>query len=209
MITGVAGNQLAAKLLGRAEAGGYGRSSALAALVNHAGEARALMMALAQVLAGYEECTDRSDWRTVRPHTATGYCFSSAATPWPQSSNAPAASHRSPTRRPASRRPTLWTTPAQLIDPDTGVAVPPPSGAASSPLAPPPSAPDDSGFTPRSAGPGHSRTPLPVALEPLHRSVSSSPSNPLTAPSPTGRPATEDPIPCQDHEPTHLMHCRR
>jgi ParB family transcriptional regulator, chromosome partitioning protein len=28
------------------------------------------MLALAPVLAGYEETTDRSDWRTVRTHTA-------------------------------------------------------------------------------------------------------------------------------------------
>lgn len=28
------------------------------------------MIALAQVLAAYEDRTDRSDWRTVRPHVA-------------------------------------------------------------------------------------------------------------------------------------------
>lgn len=70
MVTGVGGNQLAVELLGCAEAGSHGRSTALAALVEQAGEARALMLTLAQLLAGYEECTDRSDWRTVRPHTA-------------------------------------------------------------------------------------------------------------------------------------------
>ncbi|WNV75266.1 ParB/RepB/Spo0J family partition protein [Geodermatophilus sp. DSM 44513] len=70
MVTGAGGNQLAAELLGCTETAGYGRSTALAGLVEQAGEARALTLALGQVLAGYEECTDRSDWRTVRPHTA-------------------------------------------------------------------------------------------------------------------------------------------
>jgi ParB family chromosome partitioning protein len=69
MVTGVGGNQLAAELLGCTQAAGYGRSTALSDLVEQASEARALVLALAQVLAGYEECTDRSDWRTVRPHT--------------------------------------------------------------------------------------------------------------------------------------------
>lgn len=69
MVTGVGGNQLAAELLGCTQAS-YGRSTALAQLVEQASEARALILALAQVLAGYEKCADRSDWRTVRPQTA-------------------------------------------------------------------------------------------------------------------------------------------
>lgn len=70
MVTGIGGNQLAAELLGCTEAGSYGRSTALVHLVEQAGEARALVLTLAQVLAGYEACTDRSDWRSARPHTA-------------------------------------------------------------------------------------------------------------------------------------------
>jgi ParB family transcriptional regulator, chromosome partitioning protein len=50
-VTGVDGNQLAAELLGCASSG-YGRSNALADLVEQASDARALMLALAQVLAG-------------------------------------------------------------------------------------------------------------------------------------------------------------
>jgi ParB family chromosome partitioning protein len=70
MVTGVGGNQLAAELLGCTATGGYGRSTAQAELVEQASEARALLLALAQALAGYEESTDRSDWRTERAHTA-------------------------------------------------------------------------------------------------------------------------------------------
>lgn len=67
--TGVEGNQLAAELLG-CQSRGYGRSTSLVELVEQASDARALMLALAQVLAGYEQCTDRSDWRSPRAHTA-------------------------------------------------------------------------------------------------------------------------------------------
>jgi ParB family chromosome partitioning protein len=69
MVTGVGGNKLAAELPGCTEAGGYGRSTALVNRVEQVSEARALMLALAQVLAGYEECTGRSHWRTTQPHT--------------------------------------------------------------------------------------------------------------------------------------------
>lgn len=69
IVTGIGGNHLAADLLGCAERTEYGRSAALGALIEQASDARALVLTLAQVLAGYEERSDRSDWRNVRGHT--------------------------------------------------------------------------------------------------------------------------------------------
>jgi hypothetical protein len=63
----VGGNTLAAVLIG-SEATEYGHSSELAALVAAANDCRAQVLALAQVLAAYEDSTDRSDWRQARPH---------------------------------------------------------------------------------------------------------------------------------------------
>ena len=66
-VASIGGNHLADELLGY-DATEYGRSGALAALVADANDGRALVLALAQVLAAYEDSTDRSDWRHVRPH---------------------------------------------------------------------------------------------------------------------------------------------
>jgi ParB family chromosome partitioning protein len=68
-VASVGGNHLAADLLG-CDATGYGRSSGLAALVAEANDARAQVLALAQVLAAHEDSTDRGDWRHIRPHVA-------------------------------------------------------------------------------------------------------------------------------------------
>lgn len=68
-VTGIDGYQLAAELLG-CPSRGYGRSTALVELIEHASDTRALMLTLAQVLAGYQQCTDRTDRRTPRAHTA-------------------------------------------------------------------------------------------------------------------------------------------
>jgi ParB family transcriptional regulator, chromosome partitioning protein len=66
-VASIGGNHLAADLLG-CDATDYGRSTALGALVAEANDGCAQVLALAQVLAAYEDSTDRSDWRHVRPH---------------------------------------------------------------------------------------------------------------------------------------------
>jgi ParB family chromosome partitioning protein len=66
-VASIGGNHLAADLLG-CDATEYGRSSALAALIAEANDGRAQVLALAQVLAAYEDSTDRNDWRHGRPH---------------------------------------------------------------------------------------------------------------------------------------------
>jgi len=68
LLADVGGNHLAADLLG-VPAGTYGRSAAMAELVAAVGGARALLLALVQVLAAYEARTDRNDWRQLRPAT--------------------------------------------------------------------------------------------------------------------------------------------
>jgi ParB family chromosome partitioning protein len=68
LLADVGGNHLAADLLG-VPAGAYGRSAALAEHVAAASDARALLLALVQVLAAYEARTDRNDWRQLRPAT--------------------------------------------------------------------------------------------------------------------------------------------
>ncbi|MGQ0464923.1 MAG: hypothetical protein ACT4QG_06345, partial [Sporichthyaceae bacterium] len=67
-VASIAGNTLAADLLGLA-AGGFGRSAALKDLTANVSESRALVVALVQVLAAYEARTDRDDWRSHRAHT--------------------------------------------------------------------------------------------------------------------------------------------
>lgn len=69
IVAGIGGNALAADLLGL-PAGGYGRNTALQDLTAQASESRALVIALVQVLAAYEDRTDRDDWRHHRAHTA-------------------------------------------------------------------------------------------------------------------------------------------
>jgi ParB family chromosome partitioning protein len=71
IVAGIGGNALAADLLGL-PAGGYGRNTTLQDLIAQASESRAQLIALVQVLAAYEDRTDRNDWRHHRPHTA-GY----------------------------------------------------------------------------------------------------------------------------------------
>ena len=68
LLADVGGNHLAADLLGVAS-GAYGRSVELAALVDKATDARALLLALVMVLAAYEARTDRNDWRSLRAST--------------------------------------------------------------------------------------------------------------------------------------------
>jgi len=60
------GRDLAADLLG-CDRGVYGRSPALAGLIDQASEARAQVLALAVVLAGYEDATHTGSWRSVSP----------------------------------------------------------------------------------------------------------------------------------------------
>ncbi len=62
VVTRVGGNHLAAGLLG-CEAGTYGRSAGVAALIEQASEARAQVLTLALVLAGYEDSTHTGSWR--------------------------------------------------------------------------------------------------------------------------------------------------
>lgn len=74
IVAGIGGNHLAADLLGCPDTG-YGRNTALQALPAQAGEPRALLIALVQVLAAYEARTDRDDWRHHRIHTARYLAF--------------------------------------------------------------------------------------------------------------------------------------
>jgi ParB family transcriptional regulator, chromosome partitioning protein len=67
-VTRIGGNHLAAELLG-CERSGYGRNSALTALVDRASEPRAQVLGLAVVLAGYEDATHTGSWRHVDPAT--------------------------------------------------------------------------------------------------------------------------------------------
>ena len=69
VVTRRGGNDLAADFLG-CDRGTYGRSPALAALIAQASEARAQVLALAVVLAGYEDATHTGSWRKVDPATA-------------------------------------------------------------------------------------------------------------------------------------------
>ncbi len=64
IVTRIGGNHLAADLLG-CEANGYGRSSAVAALIGQASDPRAQVLTLALVLAGYEDNTHTGSWRRV------------------------------------------------------------------------------------------------------------------------------------------------
>ncbi|MFC7571571.1 ParB/RepB/Spo0J family partition protein [Klenkia terrae] len=68
LLADVGGNHLAADLLG-VPSGAYGRSVELAAVVDKATDARALLMTLVMVLAAYEGRTDRNDWRSRRAST--------------------------------------------------------------------------------------------------------------------------------------------
>jgi ParB family chromosome partitioning protein len=61
VLASIAGHDLACRWLGLEK--GYGRSSALAALVAQSGEARAQMLVLAQALAAYEAKTNRDHWQ--------------------------------------------------------------------------------------------------------------------------------------------------
>jgi ParB family chromosome partitioning protein len=68
LVSAIGGNDLAGELLGCA-ATSYGRNTALAQLVEQASEARAQVLTLAQVLAGYEDRTHTGSWRHVDPST--------------------------------------------------------------------------------------------------------------------------------------------
>lgn len=65
-------NTLAADLLGLPARAAYGRHAGLAEVAEQITEARALVVALAQVLAGYEATMDRTAWRNPRA-TSTRY----------------------------------------------------------------------------------------------------------------------------------------
>ena len=65
-------NTLAADLLGLPARAAYGRHAGLAETAEQVTEARALVVALAQVLAGYEAAMDRTAWRNPRA-TSTRY----------------------------------------------------------------------------------------------------------------------------------------
>lgn len=67
-IARVGGNHLAADMLG-CEAPPYGRATGITALVEQATEARAQVIALALVLAAYEDATHIGSWRHVDPGT--------------------------------------------------------------------------------------------------------------------------------------------
>ncbi len=71
------GRDLAADLLGW-DRGVYGRSPALTGLIDQASEARAQVLALAVVLAGYEDATYTGSWRTVHPATRRYLTFLTA-----------------------------------------------------------------------------------------------------------------------------------
>ena len=62
------GHDLVCKWLSCAKTG-YGSSSALVALIDRSSQARAQVIALAQILAAYEARTDKEDWRTRQRHT--------------------------------------------------------------------------------------------------------------------------------------------
>lgn len=64
VLASAGGNTLTADLLG-CDSTPYGRNPALATLITDASDARAQVLALAQVLAGHEDATDRNDWRNV------------------------------------------------------------------------------------------------------------------------------------------------
>jgi ParB family chromosome partitioning protein len=82
-VTSMGGNQLAADLLG-CEATPYGRNNGVADLISQASEARAQVIGLALVLAGYEATTHIGSWRRVNDGTrryleflaACGYALS-------------------------------------------------------------------------------------------------------------------------------------
>lgn len=67
-IARIGGNHLAADLLG-CQAATYGRSHDLAGLIDKATEARAQVLSLALVLAGYEDDTHTGSWRSVNAGT--------------------------------------------------------------------------------------------------------------------------------------------
>lgn len=69
VVTSVGGNHLAASLLD-CDTTGYGRSGALAGLVDTTGEPRAAVLTLAVVLAGYADATTKDSWRRVDAGTA-------------------------------------------------------------------------------------------------------------------------------------------
>ncbi len=71
-------NHLAADLLGAAEGTTYGRSGGIGALIDQASEARAQVLGLALVLAGYEDATHIGSWRRVDDGTRRYLTFLSA-----------------------------------------------------------------------------------------------------------------------------------
>jgi ParB family chromosome partitioning protein len=77
-VTRVGGHQLAADLLGCAPFTGYGRNPAVAGLVGEASDARAQVLTLALVLAGYEDATHTGSWRQVNQGTARYLTFLAA-----------------------------------------------------------------------------------------------------------------------------------
>ena len=76
-IARVGGNSLAADLLG-CQAATYGRSHDLADLADKATEARAQVLTLALVLAGYEDDTHTGSWRSVNAGTRRYLTFLAA-----------------------------------------------------------------------------------------------------------------------------------
>jgi len=106
IVAQVGGNHLAADPLG-CEAATYGRSAGIAALVEAASDARAQVLTLALVLAGYEYATDVNSWRRVDPATRRylrfladcGYTLSTWSAAPAARTRPPAATRRSPPRR--------------------------------------------------------------------------------------------------------------
>ncbi len=74
VVTRIGGNHLAADLLG-CKNPGYGRSQDIAGLLETATEARAQVIALAVVLAGYEDSTHIGSWRNVSSATSRYLTF--------------------------------------------------------------------------------------------------------------------------------------
>ncbi len=74
LLSDIGGNHLAAELLGLPGVS-YGRNVAFVEAAPQAGEARAQVIVLAQMLAAYEAHTDRSAWRTKRADTSRYLTF--------------------------------------------------------------------------------------------------------------------------------------
>jgi ParB family chromosome partitioning protein len=68
LLSNVAANHLAADLLGLEPGPAYGTHAGVRTAASASGDARGLVIALAQALAAYEAQMDRSCWREPRTH---------------------------------------------------------------------------------------------------------------------------------------------